>query len=196
MILVVGHGESRNGININNISMKKIGCNAIYRDYHMDHLICVDKRMLLESVSSNYNKTSKIYTRSDWQDYCKEQDNIRTVPVLPFAGNDRRDLPWHWGAGPYAVLLATRYSDTIHMIGFDLHSKDQFTNNVYKDSANYNTATKLAVDPSYWIHQIGRLFEYFSNHKFIIHQEDDWTLPKEWKKSNVMVDKLANLRYN
>ena len=196
MILVVGNGESRNGININNISMKKIGCNAIYRDYHMDHLVCVDKRMAQEAVDHNYNNNSKIYTRTDWFDYYTGKKNIRIVPELPFPGYERWDLPQHWGAGPYAVLLATKYSDTIHMIGFDLHSKDQFTNNVYKDSANYNVSDKRAVDPSYWIHQIGRLFEYFSNHKFIIHQEDDWTLPKEWKKSNVMVDKLANLRYN
>ena len=34
MILVVGNGESRKDININNIPMKKVGCNAIYRDFY------------------------------------------------------------------------------------------------------------------------------------------------------------------
>jgi hypothetical protein len=82
------------------------------------------------------------------------------------------------------------------LLGFDLYSKDQFTNNIYKDTDNYNVATKRAVDPSYWIHQIGRIFKHFSNKEFIIHQDEDWVIPKEWKNSNVTVDKLANLRYN
>tara|TARA_B100000780_G_C21030827_1_gene413318 strand:- start:72 stop:662 length:591 start_codon:yes stop_codon:yes gene_type:complete len=196
MILVIGNGESRQAIDINRINMKKVGCNAIYRDCYIDHLICVDKRMIQEAVDNNYNDSSKIYTRSDWFDSYSDKKNIRNVPTLPFSGYERWDLPWHWGAGPYAVLLATKHSDTIHMVGFDLHSKDQFTNNVYKDSTNYNAADKRAVDPSYWIHQIGRLFEYFSNHKFIIHQEEHWVRPKEWKKSNVMVDNMINLYYN
>ena len=152
--------------------------------------------MVQEAVSAEYNTTSKIYTRGDWFDYYSEKKNIRTVPTLPFPGYERWDLPWHWGAGPYAVLLATKYSDEIHLLGFDLYSKDQFTNNIYKDTDNYNIATKRAVDPSYWIHQIGRIFKHFSNKKFVIHQEEDWVTPKEWKNSNVTVDNIVNLRYN
>ena len=196
MMLVIGNGESRQNIDVKRINMKKVGCNAIYRDFYVDHLVCVDKRMVQEAVSAEYNTTSKIYTRGDWFDYYSEKKNIRTVPDLPFTGFERWDLPWHWGAGPYAVLLATKHSNTIHMLGFDLHSTDQFTNNIYKDSANYNAADKKAVDPSYWIHQIGRIFEHFSNKKFIIHQAEDWVRPKEWKKVNVTVDNMVNLYYN
>ena len=196
MMLVIGNGESRQNIDVKRINMKKVGCNAIYRDFYVDHLVCVDKRMVQEAVSAEYNTTSKIYTRNDWFDYYSEKKNIRTVPTLPFPGYERWDLPWHWGAGPYAVLLATKYSDEIHLLGFDLYSKDQFTNNIYKDTDNYNIATKRAVDPSYWIHQIGRIFKHFSNKKFVIHQEEDWVTPKEWKNSNVKVDNIINLSYN
>jgi len=40
-MLVIGNGESRSGININSIDQVKVGCNAVYRDYKVDHLICV-----------------------------------------------------------------------------------------------------------------------------------------------------------
>ena len=196
MILVVGNGESRKDVNISNISMKKIGCNAIYRDYYVDHLVCVDKRMCQEAINAGYQQNSKIYTRHDWFGYFSNKRHLRIVPELPFTGFERWDLPWNWGAGPYAVLLATKYSNEIHLLGFDLYSKDQFTNNIYKDTDNYNIATKRAVDPSYWIHQIGRIFKHFSNKKFVIHQEEDWVTPKEWKNSNVTVDNIVNLRYN
>jgi 6-pyruvoyltetrahydropterin/6-carboxytetrahydropterin synthase len=43
-------------------------------------------------------------------------------------------------------------------------AKTSFTNNIYKDTDNYNIAKKRAVDPSYWIHQIGRIFKHFSKH--------------------------------
>ena len=196
MILVIGNGESRKDVNLNKINMQKVGCNAIYRDFFVDHLICVDKRMANEAIQHKYNFTSKIYTRHDWYSHFDENKNIRIVPDLPFTGYERWDLPWHWGAGPYAVLLATKYSNNINLLGFDLYSKDQFTNNIYKDTDNYNVATKRAVDPSYWIHQIGRLFEHFSDKQFTIFQEQDWQLPKEWKNSNVKVDIIQKLYYN
>ena len=196
MILAVGNGESRKDVNIDNIPMKKIGCNAIYRDYYVDQLVSVHMIIRQEAINAGYQQKSKIYTRSDWIGYFANKRNLRLVPDLPFAGYERWDLPWHWGAGPYAVLLATKHSDKIHMLGFDLYSKDQFTNNVYKDTDNYNIAKKRAVDPSYWIHQIGRIIHYFSKKEFIIYQEDNWELPKEWKNSNVTVDNIVNLRYN
>ena len=98
MILVVGNGESRKDVNINNIPMKKIGCNAIYRDYYVDHLVCVDKRMCQEAINAGFQKNSKIYTRHDWVGYFQNKRNLRTVPELPFTGYERWDVPWHWGA--------------------------------------------------------------------------------------------------
>lgn len=196
MILVIGNGESRKDVKIDNINMTKVGCNAIYRDYYVDHLICVDRRMCQEAINAGFQQNSKIYTRHDWFNYFQSKRHLRIVPELPFGGYERWDAPWHWGAGPYAVLLATKLSEEIHMLGFDLYSKDQFINNIYKDTDNYNIAKKRAVDPSYWIHQIGRLFHHYENKKFIIYQEEDWVIPKEWKNGNVTVDIIQNLYYN
>ena len=60
MLLIIGNGESRKDINVDAFSCIKIGCNAIYRDYRVHHLVCVDRRMVQEVVSANYNEESII----------------------------------------------------------------------------------------------------------------------------------------
>ena len=192
-MLVIGNGESRTSVNINKLNYPKIGCNAILRDFKVDHLICVDRPMLHEALNSTYYKNSSIYTRRrNWVQYRLEK-NIRMVPELPYVGDQRPDEAIHWGSGPYAVLLAAKLTqDDIHLLGFDLYSADKRVNNVYKDTANYSPAHKNAVDPRYWIYQIGKVFECFNNTRFIVHN-DDFELPKAWNQPNVKVDTISNL---
>ena len=192
-MLAIGNGESRTSVNIDKLNYTKIGCNAILRDFSVDHLICVDRPMLLEALESNYNKHATVYTRENQFARYRLEENIRMVPKLPYTGDQRPDDPIHWGAGPYAVLLAAKLTtDDIHLLGFDLYSADKRVNNVYKDTANYSFAHKSAVDPRYWIYQIGKIFECFPNTRFIVHN-DDFELPKAWKQSNVSLDKISNL---
>ena len=196
-MLVIGNGESRKFIDLNNILLDKIGCNAIYRDYpSIKHLVCVDKRMVKEVIDAGYNQTGFIYTRGDWFPRFKQYKRVRTVPDLPYAGSERKDEPFHWGSGPYAVLLGAKKSNVVHMTGFDLYSNDNKVNNIYKDTDNYITSDKRAVNPSYWIHQIGMVFKHFSNTNFVVYQEDGWKLPTEWKYSNVTLDNISNIYYN
>ena len=193
-MLVIGNGESRASVNINKLNYTKIGCNAIHRDFEVEHLVCVDKPMLREVIDANYNDYAKVYTRKNNFANYQHQKNIRMVSDLPYAGSERPDDPVHWGSGPYAVLLAAKLTtDDIHLLGFDLYSKDNKVNNIYKDTANYSLSIKSAVDPRYWVYQIGKTFECFPNTKFIVHQTDNWQLPKAWKQSNVTVDTISNL---
>ena len=193
-MLVIGNGESRRDIDINSLDYTKIGCNAILRDAKVEHLVCVDKPMLREAVNSSYHKNSKVYTRKNLFVQHQLEKNIRMVPDLPYAGNERADDPIHWGSGPYAVLLAAKLAtDDVHLLGFDLYSTDNRVNNVYKDTSNYSLSFKSAVDPRYWIYQIGKIFEHFPNTRFIIHQDETWQLPKSWKLSNVSLDNISNL---
>lgn len=193
-MLVIGNGESRRDIDINSLDYTKIGCNAILRDAKVEHLVCVDKPMLREAVNSSYHKNSKVYTRKNLFVQHRLEKNIRMVPDLPYAGNERADDPIHWGSGPYAVLLAAKLAtDDVHLLGFDLYSTDNRVNNVYKDTSNYSLSIKSAVDPRYWIYQIAKVFEYFPNTRFIIHQDETWQLPKSWKLSNVSLDNISNL---
>ena len=65
--------------------------------------------------------------------------------------------------------------------------------NIYKDTQGYDISSKRPVDPRYWIHQIGKVFETYTNRKFIIFQKDSWELPKAWKHSNVSLDSIKNI---
>lgn len=195
-MLVIGNGESRKNIPINELKTTTVGCNAIFRDYNVDHLVCVDKRMMKEALESNVNDTTYIYTRPEWfQSFNFKK--VRQVPNLPYIGSDRWDEPFQWGSGPYALLIASlKASSTVHMLGFDLHSKTKNVNNIYKSTKNYDDENKRAVDPRYWIHQISKVFEYFPHINFKIYQENNWKIPQTWKFSHVTVDNISNIYYN
>ena len=60
---VFGNGESRTSININNIHLPTVGCNAIVRDYLVDYLVCADKRMVMEAIGRAYKKIH-LYTHA------------------------------------------------------------------------------------------------------------------------------------
>ena len=189
-MLVIGNGESRVGIDIDAIDDLKIGCNAIIRDYYVDHLICVDRRMVKEAILT---RTPNIYTRTDWVNEFKTDKRVTTVPQLPYKGKERPDEPFQWGSGPYAVLLAAKLSTDVSLIGFDLYSQTKQINNVYKGTKNYNDTDYRAVDPRYWVHQIGKVFEIYNRRLFTIYQKADWELPKAWNHPNVMVDNISNI---
>lgn len=191
---VIGNGESRQNIDIAKFSEPKVGCNAIHRDYYMDYLVCVDRRMMQEAINSGVNKKGTlVYTRPDWFNHFKTT-KIRQVPNLPYVGSERWDEPFQWGSGPYAVLIGAMYTKLkeVKLIGFDLYSNTKKVNNIYKSTPNYDDASKRAVDPRYWIHQIGMVFECFPDIKFTIYNTD-WTLPNQWKYPNVSLDNLNNL---
>jgi hypothetical protein len=186
-MLVIGNGESRSQIDIDKIVDTKIGCNAVIRDYYVDHLICVDRRMVQESIDTG----AHIYTRPDWYQNFNAYKNIKCVPKLPYKGDERPDEPFQWGSGPYAVLLGAMLSNNVDMIGFDLWSITDTVNNIYKDTSNYDPKDKNPVDPRYWIHQIAKVFQYYPQVEFIIYQKQGWNLPETWIQPNVSLDKIS-----
>lgn len=194
-MLIIGNGESRQNINLLEIEDIKIGCNAICRDHKVDHLICVDRRMVQEAVNLQY--TGTVYTRQDWVNSFKEHKNVTTVPDVPYDGDIRMDQPFQWGSGPYAVLLGANMSTnskfTLRLVGFDLFSETGSVNNIYKDTLHYDEGTKDAIDPRYWIYQIGKVFECFPKNKFIVYQKSGWKLPNQWRLGNVFLDNVSNL---
>lgn len=195
MIWTIGNGESRSNIAIDCLDGIKIGCNAIFRDCQVDHLICVDRRMVNEAIVAGINNDTYIYTRHDWISGYRDQKKIREVPELPYVGSERPDLPWHWGSGPYAVLLAAKLAkDTpIAMLGFDLYSDTGLVNNIYKGTGNYDHPEKKAIDPSYWIYQIGKVFQHKQDTQFKVYNRDNWELPQAWKYPNVTLDKISTI---
>lgn len=194
-MLVIGNGESRQAIDINKLEGPKVGCNAVMRDYKVDYLVCVDRRMVEEAINKGVNlKGTMIYTRSDWYPRYKTL-RLRELPKLPYKGKERWDDPFQWGSGPYAVLLGAKHTkeQEVKLIGFDLYSKNDNINNIYKDTPNYDASSKRAVDPRYWIHQIGMVFKSFPKIQFKIYQQAGWQNPQAWNYPNVQVDKISSL---
>ena len=184
-MLVIGNGESRKSIDISTLKLPTVGCNAIFRDMTVDHLVCVDRRMIREALEHNNTNQSILYTRPEW---CAEI-GVFPVPELPYKGDLRQDAPWHWGTGQYALLVAVKYCvmDHILVIGFDMKSKDGLVNNYYKDSKSYDESKKSAVDPSYWLYQNRKIFEYYPKQNFNFYVDEYFKVPEGW-------DKISNLR--
>lgn len=195
-MIVIGNGESRQGIDINELQSEKVGCNAIIRDFTVHHLVCCDKRMVSEAINNKRISNQNIYTRSDWQNLFP---GVKIVPELWYESAERIDQPWHWGSGDYAVLLASQITahKQIHMIGFDLFSNDNKVNNIYKGTPNYNKADSHSVDPSYWIYHLAKIFEKFDQKEYIVYSNLDNKMPESWKSiSNLRLDSLDNLKNN
>ncbi len=135
-------------------------------------------------LESSNCKNTKIYTRPEWINYFNDP-RVCLVPDLPYRGTTRPDEPFQWGSGGYAVLLAAKLSDNIELLGFDLWSKTDRVNNVYKGTSNYSSPDSHRVDPSYWIYQISKVFECFPDKYFTVYNEHDWKMPIGWKRNNV-----------
>jgi hypothetical protein len=190
MISVFGNGESRKNLDLNCFTEPKVGCNAVHRDYYVDHLVCVDRRMVQEALDANFKGT--IYTRTDWSHFYKNKP-VTLLPDLPYTGQSKPDEPFQWGSGPYAVLLAATLDDHINLYGFDLFSPTRYVNNIYKDTSNYDAGTKSAIDPRYWIYQISKVFECFPDKYFTVYNLDHWKFPESWCLANVEFKTLDNM---
>ena len=195
--MVIGNGESRRNTNV--LKFKKdhtlIGCNAIHRDITVDHLVCCDRRMAEEATNNPENSNTKIYVRDDWWRYyfkIRKHKNTLTVPDLPYKDERKQDQPFHWGSGCYAVLVAATLGiEVIKLIGFDLYPINNKVNNIYKDTDNYSKNSSQPVDPSFWIYQIAKIFQYYPDQKFIIINEADWEMPKKWNRNNVHFENIS-----
>lgn len=192
--VVIGNGESRAKVNLDLLStFTTIGCNAIFRDIKVDHLVCCDRRMVEESLQ--YQETS-IYTRNRYyKDFrkLKKLRHINQLPDLPYTGLEKKDQPEHWGSGPYAVLLALHLNfNKIFLVGFDLYGNNNKVNNIYKDTKNYSCKDNMAVDPSYWIYQIKKIFQIYPQAHFTIVNTENWTMPREWRLPNIKFLDIKN----
>lgn len=189
--LVLGNGESRKNLDIDGFRDQSliIGCNAIIRDTLPDAVVCCDIRMAKEAEKIH---KVPIYVRPENMVPLNRIEIYRALPNLPYVGSEKQDQPRHWGSGPYAVLLATELGcSTVMLAGFDLYSKDGKINNLYKGSEHYLPATANAVDPSYWIYQISKIFELNPFVTFVILNEEGWQMPAEWQKENVKFEDIS-----
>ncbi len=195
-MLIIGNGESRKTIRLDDLPGEKVGCNAIFREWKVRHIVCCDRRMVREALSKYVNLKSGIWTRPDWVEEFGGKHNINVVPGLWYNTDEKRDQAFHWGSGPYAVYIGcilSKEDETIDLVGFDLFSKTNTVNNIFKGTRNYESAESKPIDPSFWIHQISKLFEHYPKKQFRIFNNKDWEMPDTWKKENVAFYELSKL---
>ena len=177
---VLGNGESRRGIDIDDLKEKGtvFACNGVYRTHRPHYLIAVDPKMILEIAESDYMLHNKVYSNFNAQ-YNKNQKILDHVEWFkPSLG---------WSSGPTALRLACYLGfKEIYVLGFDYqgHKEDGKTqrfkfNNVFKDTRNYKKGNDEATFYGNWMNQTKRCLQDFKDVKFHRVIPKGWFQPKD-----------------
>lgn len=181
----IGNGETRKGYDLQKLRDigPLYGCGAIWRDNHVDNLICCNKFRAREAVTNGAHLRSNFYTRKDWAHYLAK-DKVRVLPDLPYFGLESYQQPINWGSGLYAVYTAIKEeADVIMLLGYDFYGSgkgQKRTNNMYKNTEHYRNEKQGPRDPSKWIAQFQLLFKHFYNITFIFIKPEDYPHPVEF----------------
>ena len=181
---VLGNGESRKGIEINDLKEKGtvFACNGVFRTHQPHFLIAVDPKMLLEIGETDYVVHNKVYSNYN-QQYTKHQKLLDHVQWFkPSLG---------WSSGPTALRLACDQGfKEIYILGFDYqgHSEAQHKNrfrfnNIFKDTRNYKKSNDEATFYGNWMNQTKKCLQDFKDVQFHRVIPTGWYQPKDlaWK---------------
>ena len=83
-------------------------------------------------------------------------------------------------------------TDIFNVNNIEVEKKGK-VNNLYNNTDGYSKQDSNEVDPSYWIYQIAKVFEWFPKSTFTVYNTAGWELPKEWNLGNVSLDIIDNL---
>ena len=183
---VLGNGESRKGIEINDLKEKGtvFACNAVYRTHRPHFLIAVDPKMILEIAETDYVVHNKVWSNFNAQ-YQKNEKIMNHVNWFkPSLG---------WSSGPTALRMACEHGfKEIYILGFDYQGHNQgkrFTlNNIFGDSRNYKRRNDEATFYGNWMNQTKRCLQDYQDIKF--HR----VIPKGWFKPND-IDRPDNMNH-
>jgi len=181
---VLGNGQSRKGIDLNNLKEKGtvFACNAVYRTHQPHWLVAVDPKMMLEIAETDYVVHNKVYSNYNRQ-YEKHQKLLDHVTwSKPSLG---------WSSGPTALRLACEQGfKEIYTLGFDYQglavdsNKNRFhLNNIYGDTRNYKRSNEQATFFGNWMNQTKKCLQDFKDVRFHRVIPTGWYQPKglEWK---------------
>ena len=186
---VLGNGTSRKEINYHNFKKygTVYGCNALFREYAPDHLVCVDTKMITEISTTQYQTKNNV-----WSNRNKLTERTPGIKIMePNKG---------WSSGPTALLLASQHGHkVIYILGFDyvgLGEKQELVNNVYAGTKNYKGVNDRATYYGNWQRQTMMCINQFPKTKYyrIIKSMNDY-IPDHLKDltnlSHITVDDFA-----
>jgi hypothetical protein len=177
---VLGNGESRKGIEINDLKEKGtvFACNAVYRTHRPDFLVAVDPKMIFEIAETDYPVHNKVWSNFNAQ-YNKHPKILNHINWFkPSLG---------WSSGPTALRMACEHGfKEIYILGFDYQGLNQgkrFTlNNIFGDTRNYKKRNDEATFYGNWMNQTKRCLQDFKDVQFHRVIPKGWFKPKdiEW----------------
>ena len=184
---VLGNGQSRRGIEINDLKEKGtvFACNAVYRTHRPDFLIAVDPKMILEIAETDYMLHNKVWSNFNAQ-YNKNPKILNHVNWFkPSLG---------WSSGPTALRMACEHGfREIYILGFDYQGLAEKNgknnryrlNNIFGDTRNYKKNNDEATFYGNWMNQTKKCLKDFPDTKFHRVIPKGWFKPKdlEWNSN-------------
>ena len=158
---VLGNGQSRKGIDIDDLKTKGtvFACNAVYRTHRPHFLIAVDPKMILEIAETDYMVHNKVWSNFNAQ-YNKHQK------ILDHCNWFKPSLGW--SSGPTALWLASQHGyDKIYILGFDYRGINDKFNNIYADTPNYKKSEDGATFFGNWLRQTVSVIKEHRNIQYI-----------------------------
>ena len=177
---VLGNGESRRGIEINDLMEKGTvyACNAVFRTHRPHWIVAVDPKMILEIAETDYVVHNKVYSNynSQYQKHQKLLDHVTwSKPSLG------------WSSGPTALRLACDHGfKEIYVLGFDYQGLKQDSknsvfrlNNMFGNTRNYKKKNEAATFYGNWMNQTKRCIQDYTDVKFHRVITKGWFKPKD-----------------
>jgi hypothetical protein len=180
---VLGNGESRRGIEINDLMEKGtvFACNAVYRTHRPHFLIAVDPKMILEIAETDYMLHNKV-----WSNFNAQYN--KNPKILDHCNWFKPSLGW--SSGPTALRMACEHGfKEIYILGFDYQGHNDGKrfklNNMFGDSRNYKKRNEEATFYGNWMNQTKRCLQDFKDVRFHRVIPKGWFRPKdiEWHEN-------------
>jgi hypothetical protein len=189
--VIIGNGDSREKFDLRllakhkgglfaSLKLQSYGCNALYRDFSPDFLVCNTPVMMEEIVQTDYCSKNIVYSSAALM--VKYPGKFHLVPQN-----------YTMNAGAVATYLAAFHEHAnIYLIGFDNQQAEGYNNNRYAGTNAYKNNDENVTSIK-WEANMKRIFDAYLDTTFhYIHPNADYICPDPWKWCKNL--KLKNYR--
>lgn len=172
--VIIGNGSSRLDFSLKELKKQNVvrriqtyGCNALYRDFKPDFLVCTRPDVIKEVVRNKYSENNVVYaTGAAILDY---PGSFHLIPQDP-----------GWNSGSLAAYLAC--FDGYHkvvLVGFDGNDTPGSINNVYSNTTGYTDL--VGQNDRFMATSMGHVFKTYPLVDFVlVNSTGRGYMPAEW----------------